>query len=256
MSIPVKAAAGGSVLALAAVGGYGVSTLFGKEPIHIQTITSGKFGEDFQFHFMDASDDKNDSWWKERFKKHKSGKDSEFSTEFKQKTVNSFERPKEACSDAYTKKTTKNDMHPDSENADKKKYEKDVWTFCSIDGKKPKTVREAGEDGKTEYSGKSGKTKENDLISVHSEENQGFWERQARAFYKRKGEDGKTEIEGIGQEAKDGDLGFKTLYDKQEKDRTVDSLKVACETRYKESFDNTKDKETLRFCSLQGKQES
>ncbi|GCE63579.1 hypothetical protein [Candidatus Mycoplasma haematohominis] len=256
MSLPVKAAAGGGVSALAAVGGYGVSTLFGKEPIHIQNPTPGKFGEDFQFHFMDASDNRNDSWWKERFDKLQAENDSEFSTEFKKNVVDSVDKLKTACNDAYSTKTTKTDMHPDTDDAGTKaKYEKDVWTFCSIDGKNPKTISEAKEEGRDEYKDKSGKEKSAIFVSVHDRENQGFWERQARAFYKRKSEDGTKEIEGIGKIASDTNLGFKTLYAKSEKDRTVEDLKAACENRYKDTFDSTKDKETLRFCSLQGKQD-
>ncbi|WP_216083701.1 hypothetical protein [Candidatus Mycoplasma haematohominis] len=252
-----KAAVGAGVVVLTVGGGYGVSTMFGKEPIHIQSATTDKFGEDFQFHFMDASDDKNDSWWQTRFEKLKSGDDTNSSNEFKKTAITGFEKLKEACKKVYTEKATKTDVHPntDSDNT-KANYEKDIWDFCSIDGFKPRTIKEAGEEDKNGYTDtKIGKTKSTLLVSIHDKGNEKFWERQARAFHKRKSSDGKQEVDGLGKRSQTGSSDFKELYEKQENERTVKALKDTCEKRYKEGSDTNNDKYTLMFCSLQGKQE-
>ncbi|WP_216083036.1 hypothetical protein [Candidatus Mycoplasma haematohominis] len=255
MSIQVKAAAatGGAVLA-AGGGGYGLfNALHMPEmPKGYQTIqspTNGKFGQDFQKHFVDAdsAEKATKNWWEWSYKYiywHFPNKSSEF------KNIKDSAALKNVCKTAYGK-TTRSDISPETDdiNNSQANYEKDIWTYCSVHNRVPVTVGEEKPEN-SEY--KNNKKKK--FISVKDKRNDKFWEIQADAFYKKTVEN--QEVEGIGKDAADTTAGFKDIYAPTDSStKTVEDLKNTCEKRYKATYEETKDKETLKFCSLQGKQD-
>ncbi|GCE63522.1 hypothetical protein MHSWG343_05190 [Candidatus Mycoplasma haematohominis] len=250
---PVKVAAGGVVAAGIGVGGYGVSTLLTGEPgrVHIKTAgTEGHLSFDFQHHFVDASDSENDKWWDWSFKNRYSGK-TDLSSEFGS-GVGDGSQLKSKCLAAYSKEI-KTHIHSDTEEADKKKYEKDIWTLCSIEGDKPITIEETLEKepsfkvGAT-HASKFGGTNKKHVISTQDERNNKFWKIQAQAFFQS--------TNGLGSKATVENSEFKSLYASTEKSkRTSEELKNACKTRYEAEPEDNKNKETFRFCSLKGKQD-
>ncbi|WP_216083534.1 hypothetical protein [Candidatus Mycoplasma haematohominis] len=237
---PIKAAAGAGAVILASAGGYGISTLFEGEPICIQNPQADKFGEDFQFHFMDASDDKNDAWWKDRFNKKypKNKTDASLHTDFQ--NLSGYSDLKDKCKAAYGKSTT-SDVSKDTAGDH---YEKNVWELCSIDGSLPAVITKTSETSKLFGSEKATK-----LIDTENEKNKKWWERRAKHFFKQGSKD------GYGSKASENAAGFKKLHDDG---GSVDDLKNKCQDNYGTAYDNSNisntAKETLRFCSLAGKQ--
>ncbi|GCE64002.1 hypothetical protein MHSWG343_10100 [Candidatus Mycoplasma haematohominis] len=258
MAIVKAAVITGGLVIVGGGGGYYISTLFG-EPnpkVCIEKPLTGKFGEDFQYHFMDASDNRNDPWWEVRLEhlrdigNNRSGEE-EFqeekflSQEFRNDIIKDLEALKNACKSAYEK--TSKEIHfseevgsDDAEKQNKPKYEQNIWTFCSLAGQKPKLVYEEGVE--SEYKGNTGKLGENkkkSLVSIKSFDNKEFWEIQAKSFFSW----------NISFQA---NSPFKNLHEKPNaSEKTVDAFKKVCEDKYKSSDVN--DLETLKFCSLQGK---
>ncbi|GCE63500.1 hypothetical protein [Candidatus Mycoplasma haematohominis] len=217
----------------------------------IGTPSTDKFGEDFQKHFVDASTGKNKDWWEWSFKYRyywNPAKSSEF------KNLDSADKLRGKCSTAYSQKT-KTEISLDSGNT-KKEYENEVWIYCSIEGFKPITIEESNSSDDDVYknsetsSSNLGRTKKSKLISLNDERNNKFWEIQEAAFFK----DG--DKEGLGNKASDASAGFQTVYKKTTRE-SADTLKNACKTRYQatSTSGDASEKETLRFCSLQGKQD-
>ncbi|WP_216083235.1 hypothetical protein [Candidatus Mycoplasma haematohominis] len=249
---PLKAAAvGGGALAITG-GGYGVATLLGKEPSKKHIVnkgTEGNLSYEFQHHFVDASDGKNDSWWNWSYKSRYPSDTSRLSTEFKT-GVSSGSELKSKCLTAYSQ-VVKTSIHSDTKEANKTQYEKDIWTFCSIEGKKPFTIEEAEIEEKEFQTGqanasKLGGSKKASLISTKHKGNDKFWEIQAQAFF---------ETGGLGSRATVDGAGFKELSTSAvtyASKKTTSELKEACKNRYAEDVETNKEKETLRFCSLQG----
>ncbi|WP_216083688.1 hypothetical protein [Candidatus Mycoplasma haematohominis] len=249
-----KLAIGAGVVVSAAATGYGVSSWLTQEPnkVHIKNAgtTEGHLNFDFQHHFVDASDTENDKWWDWAFKSRYSGKIG-LSTQF-ESDIGNGSQLKSKCLTAYSQEI-KTEIHPSDGDTNKTQYEKDIWTFCSIEGDKPITIEEA-DDKELEF--KTGGTNANNfgvtnkkhVISTKDERNNKFWEIQAQAFFKS--------TDGLGSKATDASSEFSALYKHtDEKKKTVEELKKTCEDRYKTTSDTNKDKETFRFCSLKGKQD-
>ncbi|WP_216083621.1 hypothetical protein [Candidatus Mycoplasma haematohominis] len=244
---------GGSLVAIGGGGGYYIFTLF-DEPapkVSIKEAIAGKFGDDFQLHFMDATGNENDIWWQTRFEhiesigtlqnNGKTNEDELLSDEFKKNVINNIEKLKEVCRTAYGKATSEihipGDTSSDKEN--KKKYEQNIWSFCSIEGSMPITVESSEQDEYKKYKtdgtdvAKFGGTKKESLISTKDGKNNLFWEIQAKAFFA-----GKINLS-------ENSSPFKTL-----KEKTVKALKEVCESKYQSTGT---EQDTLKVCSLKGK---
>ncbi|WP_216083255.1 hypothetical protein [Candidatus Mycoplasma haematohominis] len=219
------------------------SRWFIKEPI------LGTFGSDFRGHFIDVHVPANNSWWNSNYtniflKNIEDGTNyRKTSSEFS--NVKSVEDLKKKCDEAY-KKNTRIDISPINSNLEQYKYENDVWTYCSEEGRVPVTVLEQrdGLKGRSRLSN----IYSSRMISTTSEKNNIFWRRHAASFYGNK-----DKTVGLGISAKNEAAGFKQLYETE--DRTLDSLRELCEKNYSYFYsDEITDiaKETLRFCSLAG----
>ncbi|GCE63478.1 hypothetical protein [Candidatus Mycoplasma haematohominis] len=247
---PTKLAVGAGATVLAVGGSYGIYSLaFSKEPKFIVSPTDGKFGWDFRHHFVDASDDENNVWWENAFKNRypKTPTDQELDTVFH--NISSFSGLKSKCKEAY-EKITKTEVSKDSGN---EKYEKNVWELCSIDGVFPVAISVSNMPEDKAYKDESNSTskiagaKKSKLISVKDPKNAKFWRRQAEYFADK--------TNGLGKHASDSGAGFKAILDSN--DGLEAKLKNKCHENYAGDYNSSsmtaKTKETLRFCSLQGK---
>ncbi|GCE63518.1 hypothetical protein MHSWG343_05150 [Candidatus Mycoplasma haematohominis] len=251
MSVAKFAVAGG-LTAIVVGGGTGTFFLYVPAMPNYETIKTpieNKFGQDFQKHFVDATENNNSDWWNWSFK-YKYYWNPAQSMEFKGLKSGNDLRSK--CSAAYAK-ATKTEISKDGDS-EQEKYETDVWIYCSIEGFKPITIDKSNSFGDDIYktgtnSTKLGGTKKSKLISLNDERNNKFWEIQEAAFFK-----GSDDAAGLGAKATEASSVFKTLYDKTNREST-DTLKSKCKEKYDGDSNTTSDKETLRFCSLQGKQD-
>ncbi|GCE64005.1 hypothetical protein [Candidatus Mycoplasma haematohominis] len=267
MAVFKVAAMTGGVILLGIAGTYAVKnwllSLFNQK--HITSPQTGTFGEDFQLHFLDTTDDENDLYWEFKLKFleevkagiHDSKRDSSsLSNEFSTPNIENIEALKKICAAAYNKKTK--DIHvsggvtaDDADKLNKSKYEENVWMFCSMDKIMPVTLGVSPSERDKSYekyeinsnpSPKKENTKRSSLVSSIWV-NASFWKRQTKAFFS-------WDISLL-----ETNSALKELRQTNDKSkRTWKELARVCESQYKsENNEETTDEVVFKVCSLRGK---
>ncbi|GCE63671.1 hypothetical protein [Candidatus Mycoplasma haematohominis] len=256
---PTKAAVASGIVVLAVGTGYGVSTLFNNdmpEYFSLAAPATEKYVSGYKDYFVDRSKVENNDWWKWVHKNRYSGKapiTGKFagleSGDAEEKSI------KKVCGEFYEEVIA--NVETTDASTDVNKYlEADVWTYCSVLEKKPKTISEANRISDYSTTGTYGNVKASNLLDVEHGDNSYFWNLKNDEFFGRSKRKGATSIES--DLTTDTSI-FKALYGKFKNKKGfnpyVDTVKNTCKEAYSKNIsrDNTAPSvEVFKFCSLKG----
>lgn len=191
----------------------------------------------------------NNWWWTSRFDEECKSKNIRptLSATFSSAGFADLKTLKKVCKKAYTTdiKTT---IHPDTDKEISSQYEKNIWTYRSIDGSNDDDKKYKEDDGSEKN--KLGRDKKSLFVSTTHANNEKFWKRQAKAFFKEEKKD------ELGNKALEKISGFGKIYTELPEGKTqIQALKGECEKDCKgENTTSNQNigKDALKFCSLQG----
>ncbi|GCE63811.1 hypothetical protein [Candidatus Mycoplasma haematohominis] len=216
----------------------------------LSSVTSGKYVEEHKDYFVVADGDTNNDWWEWAYRNRyelmdKPANGSKFAgIASGAQGENSL---KAKCKDVYTK--DKGDINTGTTHEMNKYSEYEVWQYCSLLRKKPKTIQEANKVSTYTTAGMYGKDKAANLIDPDHLDNEDFWNLKHSQFF---GWSNKKGAASNGQEATDDKSIFNKLF--KTKNSTGKQIKSLCKEAYfkKESDEETPKKDVLRYCSLKG----